>query len=75
MPCNRLTYFEYEEEFAKTRTYQFCCNLAKRHLYLKWSGERTIDSMALRNRGQLAPFACYLVFRIGNFAVEVTEII
>ena len=43
MPCNSLTNFEYEEAFAKTRTYQFCCNLAKRHPYLRWSGERTID--------------------------------
>ena len=31
--------------------------------------------LALRNQGQLAPFACYLVFKIGNFAVDVTEII
>ena len=30
---------------------------------------------ALRNQDQLAPFACYLVFKIGNFAVDVTEII
>ena len=43
MSCNNLTNFEYEEAFAKTRTYQFCCNLAKRHLYLRWSEERTID--------------------------------
>jgi hypothetical protein len=31
--------------------------------------------MALRNQGQLAPFACYLVGKIGNFAVDFTEII
>ena len=31
--------------------------------------------LALRNQGQLAPFVCYLVFKIGNFAVDVTEII
>ena len=31
--------------------------------------------LALRNQGQLAPFACYLVFKIGNFAVNVTKII
>ncbi len=31
--------------------------------------------MAFRNQGQLAPFACYLVFKIGNFAVDFTEII
>ena len=28
-----------------------------------------------RNQGQLALFACYLVFKIGNSAVNVTEII
>ena len=31
--------------------------------------------MALRNEGQLALFACYLVGKIGNFAVDFTEII
>ena len=31
--------------------------------------------LALRNQGRLAPFACYLVFKIGNFAVNFTEII
>ena len=31
--------------------------------------------LALRNQGQLAPFVCYLVFKIGNFAFDVTEII
>ena len=31
--------------------------------------------LALRNQGQLAPFACYLVGKIGNFAVDFTEII
>ena len=30
MPCNSLTNFEYEKAFAMTRTYQFCCNLAKK---------------------------------------------
>ena len=29
--------------------------------------------MAFRNQGQLAPFACYLVFKIGNFAVDFTN--
>ena len=27
--------------------------------------------LALRNQGQLAPFVCYLVFKIGNFAFDV----
>jgi hypothetical protein len=31
--------------------------------------------LALRNQGRLASFACYLVFQIGNFAVDVIEII
>ena len=31
--------------------------------------------LAFRNQGQLAPFVCYLVFKIGNFAIDITEII
>ena len=31
--------------------------------------------LALRNQGQLAPFVCYLDFKIGNFAFDVIEII
>ncbi len=31
--------------------------------------------LAFRNQGQLAPFACYLAFKIRNFAVDITEII
>ena len=31
--------------------------------------------LALRNQGQLAPFVCYLDFKIGNFAFDVTKII
>ena len=31
--------------------------------------------LALRNQGQLAPFVWYLAFNIGNFAVDITEII
>ncbi len=31
--------------------------------------------MALRSQGQLAPFTYYLVFKIGNFAFDFTEII
>ena len=31
--------------------------------------------LALRNPDQLAPFACYLVFKIGDFAINVTEMI
>ena len=31
--------------------------------------------LALRNQSQLAPFVCYLDFKIGNFAFDVTEII
>ena len=29
--------------------------------------------LALRNQGQLAPFVCYLVLKIGNFAVNFTK--
>jgi hypothetical protein len=31
--------------------------------------------LTLRNQGQLAPFVCYLDFKMGNFAFYVTEII
>ena len=31
--------------------------------------------LAIKNQGQLASFAYYLVFKIGNFAVYVTAII
>ena len=29
--------------------------------------------LALRNQGQLAPFVCYLDFKIGNFAMKLFE--
>jgi hypothetical protein len=29
--------------------------------------------LALRNQGQMAPFVCYLDFKIGNFAFELFE--
>ena len=29
--------------------------------------------LAFRNQGQLAPFVCNLVFKIGNFAIDITE--
>ena len=38
-------------------------------------GDVTRIKLAFRNQGQLAPFVCYLVFKIGNFAVDITEII
>ena len=37
--------------------------------------EVTRIKMALRSQGQLAPFAYYLVFKIGNFAFDFKEII
>ena len=43
MPCNSLTNFEYEEAFAIPELTNFAVVLAKRHPYLRWSGERTID--------------------------------
>ena len=33
----------------------------------------TRNKLAFRNQGQLAPFVCYLVFKIGNFAIDITE--
>ena len=65
---------------------EFCCNLA-----IWQKGILTLDGLekeqliqlddvtriklALRNQGQLAPFVCYLDFKIGNFAFDVTEIV
>ena len=46
MPCNSLTNFEFEEE-------EFCCNLAKRHPYLRWPWERTIDSIRWCYKNQI----------------------
>ena len=83
MPCNSLTSFEYEEAFAITRLTNFAAILTRRHPYLDvLEKEQLIQladvkriKLALRNPGQLAPFACYLVSKIGNFAINVTEII
>ena len=36
--------------------------------------DATRIKLALRNQGQLAPFVCYLESKIGNFAIDVTEI-
>ena len=46
MPCNSLTNFQFEEE-------EFCCNLAIRHPYLRWSWERTIDSIRWCYKNQI----------------------
>ena len=46
MPCNSLTNFEFEEE-------EFCCNLAKRHPYQRWSWERKIDSIRWCYKNQI----------------------
>ena len=83
MPCNSLTSFEYKEAFAITRLTNFAALLTKRHPYLNvlekgqliQLDDVTRIKLALRNQGRLARFACYLVFKIGNFAVDVTEII
>jgi len=31
--------------------------------------------LALRNQSKLAPFVCFLDFKIGKFALDITEII
>ena len=43
--------------------------------YLSAPKDFTRIKLALRNQAQLAPFICYLDFKIGNFAFDVTEII
>ena len=37
------------------------------------SDDVTRNKLAFRNQGQLAPFVCYLVFKIGNFAIDITD--
>ena len=47
MPCNSLTNFQLEEK-------EFCCNLAKRHPYLKWFWESwTIGSISWCYKNQI----------------------
>ena len=64
--------------------HQFCCNLAKKDILTLDGLEKeqliqlddvTRIKLALRNQGHLSPFVCYLVSKIRNFAIEVTEII
>ena len=31
------------------------------------------NKLAFRNQGQLAPFVCYIVVKIGNFAIDITK--
>ena len=45
MSCNSLTNFEYEEAFAIPELIKLAGVLAIRHPYLRWSQERTIDSI------------------------------
>ena len=81
MSCNCLTNIEYEEAFAtKTRTAEIgqktiltLNGLDKGQLIQL--DDVTRIKLALRNQGQLASFVCYLVSKVGNFAVDVTEII
>ena len=81
MSCNGLTNIEYEEAFAnKTRTAEI-----GQKTILTFNGldkgqliqldDVTRIKLALRNQGQLAPFVCYLDSKIGNFAINITEII
>ena len=83
MPCNNLTNFEYEEAFANPELTNFAAIWQKDTLTLDGlEKEQLIQldditriKLALRNQGQLAPFFCYLDFKIENFAFDVTEII
>ena len=80
MSCNNLTNFEYKEAFAKPKLLKFgkktiltLDGLEKGQLIQL--DDVTRIKLALRNQGQLAPFVCYLDSKIGNFAIDVTEII
>ena len=75
----RLTNFELDEAFAKPELLKF----GKKTSLLTLDGlekgqliqldDVTRIKLAFRNQGQLAPFVCYLVFKIGNFAIDITE--
>ena len=78
MSCNSLTNFEYEEAFAKPELLKF----SKKDILTLDGLEKgqliqlddvTRIKLAFKNQGQLAPFVCYLVFKIGNFANDITE--
>ena len=78
MSCNSLTNFEYEEAFAKPELLKFgkkdiltLAGLEKGQLIQL--DDVTRNKLAFRNQGQLAPFVCYLVSKIGNFAINITE--
>ena len=48
----------------------------KKRLQIIWPlDDVTRNKLALRNQDQMAPFVCYLVSKIENFAGDVTEII
>ena len=76
MSCNSLTNFEYEEAFAKPELLKFGKILTLDGLkkgQLIQLDDVTRIKLAFRNQGQLAPFVCYLVFKIRNFAIDITE--
>ena len=75
MSCNSLTNFEC---ICKTRTAEIwqkdtltLDGLEKGQLIQL--DDVTRIKLAFRNQGQLALFVCYLVFKIGNFAIDITE--
>ena len=83
MPCNSLTSIEYKEAFAIIRLTNFAHFWPKVILTLDVLEKGQLIQLddvpriklALRNPGQLTPFACYLVSKVGNFAINVTEIV
>ena len=80
MSCNSLTNFA----FCKNQNLKNFVDIRQKDILTLDGLEKgqliqlddvTRIKMALRNQGQLAPFACYLFRKIGNFAVDFTEII
>ena len=82
MPWNSLTSFEIEEAFAITRLTNFAAILLKRHIYIRCSGEKTRNSIRWCYKNQIgitksrtiSPVCLLSFFRIGNFAIEITEL-
>ena len=79
MLCNSLTSFEYLQSPDLQILLQFwqkdilTLDVLEKGQLIQLDDVTRIK-LAFRNLGQLAPFACYLVSKIGNFAIDVTEI-
>ena len=78
MPCNSLTNFEYEEPFEKTRTINFAAIWQKDILTLDGLEKGQLIQLGIVARIKVKadwPHLPAILFLIGNFAMDVTEIV